>query len=137
MRQVAELPDGTWVSLLGWHAGSFKVGARDRWIGWTREQQFRRLRLVANNTRFLVLPGCRTPNLASRVLGLSLRRLSRDMQDQTGHPVLLAETFVDPSRFAGTCYRAANWQEIGKTGLRAGSGRRLAEARRAEDGAGA
>ena len=115
VRQVAELPDGTWVSLLGWHAGSFKVGARDRWIGWTREQQFRRLRLVANNTRFLVLPGCRTPNLASRVLGLSLRRLSRDMQDQTGHPVLLAETFVDPSRFAGTCYRAANWQEIGKT----------------------
>lgn len=115
IRQVAALPDGTWVALLGWHAGSFKVGARDRFIGWTREQQFRRLRLAANNTRFLVLPGCRAPNLASRVLGLSLRRLSSDMQDQTGHPVLLAETFVDPSRFSGTCYRAANWRVVGRT----------------------
>ena len=115
VRQVAELPDGTWLALLGWHAGSFKVGVRDRLIGWTREQQFRRLRLVANNTRFLVLPGGRVPNLASRVLGLSLRRLSRDMEAQTGHPVLLAETFVDPARFSGACYRAANWREIGRT----------------------
>ncbi len=115
VRQVAELPDGTWLALLGWHAGSFKVGVRDRLIGWTREQQFRRLRLVANNTRFLVLPGARVPNLASRVLGLSLRRLSQDMKAQTGHPVLLAETFVDPARFSGTCYRAANWREIGRT----------------------
>ncbi len=115
VRQVAELPDGTWLALLGWHAGSFKVGVRDRLIGWTREQQFRRLRLVANNTRFLVLPGARVPNLASRVLGLSLRRLSQDMKAQTGHPVLLAETFVDPARFSRTCYRAANWREIGRT----------------------
>lgn len=115
VRQVAELPDGTWVALLGWHAGSFKVRARDRWIGWTPEQQFRRLRLVANNTRFLVLPGMRVPNLASRVLGLSLRRLSSDMEAQVGHPVLLAETFVDPERFAGTCYLASNWLALGET----------------------
>lgn len=115
VRQVAELPDGTWVALLGWHAGSFKVKARDRWIGWTPEQQFRRLRLVANNTRFLVLPGMRVPNLASRVLGLSLRRLSCDMEAQVGHPVLLAETFVDPERFAGTCYLASNWLALGET----------------------
>jgi len=115
VRQVAELADGTWVALPGWHAGSFKVGARDRHVGWTREQQFRRLRLVANNTRFLVLPSFEVPNLASRVLALSLRRLSGDMQDQTGHPVLLAETFVDPARFTGTCYRAASWRHIGHT----------------------
>ena len=115
VRQVAEASDGTWLALLGWHAGSFKVGARDRWIGWTREQQFRRLRLVANNTRFLVLPGVEIPNLASRVLGLSLRRLSSDMESQVGHPVLLAETFVDPSRYAGTCYLASNWRVLGST----------------------
>lgn len=115
VRQVAEAADGTWLALLGWHAGSFKVGARDRWIGWTREQQFRRLRLVANNTRFLVLPGVDVPNLASRVLGLALRRLSSDMQSQVGHPVLLAETFVDPSRYAGTCYLASNWRVLGDT----------------------
>ncbi len=135
VRQVAESADGRWLALLGWHAGSFKVEARDRFIGWTREQQFRRLRLVANNTRFLVLPGCRSPNLASRVLGLSLRRLSRDMEDQTGHPVLLAETFVDPSRFAGTGGQLAGDRQ--DAGLRAGSGGRLEETRRAEDGAGA
>lgn len=115
VRQVAEAADGRWLALLGWHAGSFKVGARDRWIGWTREQQFRRLRLVANNTRFLVLPGVEIPNLASRVLGLSLRRLSSDMEAQVGHPVLLAETFVDPSRYAGTCYLASNWRVLGRT----------------------
>ncbi len=115
VRQVAEAPDGRWLALLGWHAGSFKVGARDRFIGWTREQQFRRLRLVANNTRFLVLPGVEVPNLASRVLGLALRRLSSDMEAQVGHPVLLAETFVDPTRYAGTCYLASNWRVLGKT----------------------
>ncbi len=112
VRQVAELPDGTWLALLGWHAGSLKVGVRDRLIGWTREQQFRRLRLVANNTRFLVLPGARVPNLASRVLGLSLRRLSQDMKAQTGHPVLLAETFVDPARLRSAPPDSQHGKEI-------------------------
>ena len=74
LRHVAEGPDGEWLALLGWCAGAFKVGARDAWIGWAPEQQFRRLRLVANNCRFLVL--ARVPNLASRVLGLSVRRVS-------------------------------------------------------------
>ena len=105
----------TWLALLGWQAGAFKVGVRDAWIGWTREQQFARLHLVANNARFAVLPAGRVPNLASRALGLGLRRLSRDMRAAHGHPVLLAETFVDPSRFAGTCYRASNWVLLGRT----------------------
>ena len=104
-----------WLALLGWQAGAFKVGVRDAWIGWTREQQFSRLHLIANNARFAVLAKGRVPNLASRALGLSLRRLARDMRDAHGHPVLLAETFVDPSRFAGTCCRASNWMSLGRT----------------------
>ena len=120
LRHVAEL-DGQWVALVGWQAGAFKLKARDRWIGWIPEP-FRRLHLIANNTRFL-LPGLHRPNLASRVLGLSLRRVSRDMRALHGHPVLVAETFVDPSRFAGTCYRASNWLGLGRTrGYRRQSG---------------
>ena len=115
VRHVAETADGRWLALLGWQCGAFKAKARDAWIGWTPEQQFRRLRLVANNTRFLILPDARAPNLASRALSLSLRRLSSDMEAALGHPALLAETFVDPSRFEGTCCRASNWTELGET----------------------
>ena len=114
LRHVAMVED-TWLALLGWQAGAFKVGVRDAWIGWSREQQYSRLHLIANNSRFLILDAGRVPNLASRVLGLSLRRLSADMQALHGHPVLIAETFVDGSRFSGTCYRAANWQALGLT----------------------
>ena len=116
IRHVAVGPDGAWLALLGWCAGAFKVKARDAWIGWAPEQQFRRLRLVANNCRFLVLPGGRVPNLASRALALSARRLSGDMEARFGHPVLLAETFVDPSRFSGTCYP---WQRTRRARSRA------------------
>ena len=105
----------TWLALIGWQPGAFKLGARDRWIGWSAEQQFRRLHLIANNSRFVILTPGRVPNLASRVLGLSLRRLSADIQAVHGYPVLLAETFVDVSRFAGTCYRASNWHSLGLT----------------------
>ena len=114
VRHVAVLGEH-WLALVGWHAGAFKLKARDRWIGWLPEQQFRRLHLIANNARFLILPWCQTANLASRVLALSLRRLSEDFRTVHGHPVLIAETFVDASRFAGTCYRAANWQPLGQT----------------------
>ena len=114
LRHVA-VRGGSWLALLGWQAGAFKVGVRDVWIGWTRERQFARLHLIANNARFAVLPAGRVPNLASRVLGLSLRRLSGDVREAHGHLVLLAETFVDPSRYAGTCYRASNWVWLGRT----------------------
>ena len=113
LRHVVEGPDGCWLALLGWCAGAFKVAARDAWVGWAPEQQFRRLHLVANNCRFLVLPAGRVPNLASRILALSRHRLSDDMEALFGHPVLLAETFVDPSRFTGSCYLAANWTPVG------------------------
>jgi hypothetical protein len=94
LRHVAETPDGRWLALIGWCAGAFNVGARDRWIGWAPEQQFRRLRLIANNTRFLILPQARVANLASRALSLSLHRLSGDMQSRYGFT-------VQPSGVAG------------------------------------
>ena len=105
----------TWLALIGWQPGAFKLSARDRWIGWSAEQQFRRLHLIANNSRFVILTPGRVPNLASRVLGLSLRRLCADIEAVHGYPALLAETFVDPARFAGTCYRASNWRSLGMT----------------------
>ena len=77
------------------------------WIGWSAEQQFRRLHLIANNLRFVILGPRGIPNLASRVLGLSLRWLSADIEAAHGYPAFLAEMFVDVSRFAGTCYRAS------------------------------
>jgi hypothetical protein len=104
-----------WVALLGWGSAALKCGVRDRWIGWDQALQFRRLHLVANNVRFLILPGWNRPNMASRVLALNTKRLSQDWETCHGHPVLLAETFVDSARFRGTCYRAAGWQTLGET----------------------
>ncbi len=106
---------GEWVALLGWGSPALKCGVRDRWIGWDRALQWRRLHLVVNNVRFLILPGWNKPNLASRVLALNVKRLSQDWEICHGHPVLLAETFVDGARFRGTCYRAAGWQVLGET----------------------
>lgn len=104
-----------WVALLAWAAAALKCGARDVWIGWTPALQFRRLHLIANNVRFLILPEGHHPNLASQVLALNLRRLSADWERYYGHPILLVETFVDAARFRGTCYRAAGWQVLGTT----------------------
>lgn len=122
LKYIAEV-GGEWKALVGWGAGAFKCGSRDGWIGWTESQRHRRLRYVANNQRFLVLPEGRSPNLASQVLGANLRRLSGDWEAIFGHPILLAETFVD-QQFAGTCYRAAGWEELGQTsGYRRNGGR--------------
>ena len=104
-----------WVALLAWSAAALKISPRDRWIGWSEWAKFNRSKFVVNNARFLLLPGERIPNLASRVLGLNLRRLSRDYSAFYGHPVFLAETFVETARFRGTCYLAAGWKEIGET----------------------
>lgn len=112
--QVAEW-QGRWVALIGWTAAAYRCRARDSWIGWSDDQRRRRLRFVANNARFLILPDAHVPHLGSRVLGLAMRRLSSDWQAIHGHPVVLAETFIDPSRFRGTVYWAANWQDVGTT----------------------
>lgn len=104
-----------WVALLGWGSAALKCNARDQWIGWNRQQQYRRLHLIANNIRFLILPDWHRPNLASKLLALNLKRLSTDWLSFHGHPILLAETFVDSSRFRGSCYLAAGWQVLGHT----------------------
>jgi len=111
---VAEA-QGQWLALLWWAAAAFKCKPRDEWIGWHPAVTWQRLHLVSNNVRFLILPGVRSPNLASHVLGLCTRRLSTDWQRAWGHPILLAETFVDPARFSGTCYQAAGWLRLGET----------------------
>ncbi len=92
MRDVAVIED-QWVALVGYGAAALTLTARDRWVGWSPENRYRRLRFVANNQRFCVLESPAPKNLASAVLGASLRRLSADWQDAWGHPVVLVETF--------------------------------------------
>ena len=106
---------GQWLALIGWSSAAFKCKVRDQWIGWHSFIQYRRLFFIANNSRFLILPDGRIPNLASRVLALNLKRLSRDWQMLYGHPIYLAETFVDPQYFKGTCYKAQGWTLLGYT----------------------
>jgi len=112
------------VAVLVWGAAAFRNAPRDQYIGWDTATRLRRLALVANNTRFLILPWVHVPNLASQILAQNLRRLRADWEQAYGHPVRLAETFVDASRFRGTCYRAANWREVGQSGgySRSGAG---------------
>ena len=106
---------GQWVALLAFAAAALKSRHRELWVGWDEELKERRLHLVANNVRFLILPDIHIKNLASKVLALNLKRLSQDWQARYGHPILVAETFVDLARFAGTCYRAAGWSCLGQT----------------------
>ncbi|MFH1125112.1 MAG: Druantia anti-phage system protein DruA [Pseudomonadota bacterium] len=107
--------NGQVVACLSWASAAWKVKARDQFIGWDDATKQRNLHLIVNNTRFLIPDWVRVKHLASRVLALSLRRLSADWQKIYGHPIHLAETFVDISRFEGTCYRAANWVCVGQT----------------------
>ena len=91
------------------------LGSRDRYIGWSAEARRRNIRFLAYNTRFLILPWVRVEHLASHILGRMAARISEDWQRMYGHPIYFLETFVDPERFRGTCYRAANWVLLGKT----------------------
>ena len=102
-----------WIALLSFSAPALKCSARDRWIGWNFRHQYDRLKLLTNNSRFLILPDWHFPNLASRILSLSQKRLPADWQAVFGHPIVLLETFVDPQRFQGTIYKAANWIYVG------------------------
>lgn len=115
LRYVAQY-QGQWLALLVFSSAAFHIKPRDRWLHWSARQVAQRRHLLAQNQRFLVLaaPG-RWPNLASRVLKLTAERLAQDWQQQFGHPVLALETFVDPQRFRGTCYKAAGWQRLGRT----------------------
>jgi hypothetical protein len=104
-----------WVALLSFSASALKCAARDRWIGWNFRHQYDRLKLIVNNSRFLILPDWHFPNLGSRILSLCQKRLNPDWQQIFGHPLVLLETFVDPQRFYGTVYKAANWLYVGDT----------------------
>jgi len=103
------------VAALSWSAAALKVGVRDRFIGWSEEQKTTYLGRIANNSRFLIFPWVLVPYLASHILSLNIRRLTKDWEQQFHQPLWLLETFVDPSRFKGTSYKAANWKFIGQT----------------------
>jgi len=94
---------------------AWKCAARDRWIGWGPRQREARLNRIANNGRFLLLPWVGVPHLGSWILGALGRRIAGEWEAKYGHPVVLLETFVERDRFAGTCYRAANWRRVGET----------------------
>jgi hypothetical protein len=114
LRYVAQF-DGQWVALVSWSAAAYHLKDREDWLGWSDEQRRRRLALVANNSRFLILPGVDCPNLASRVLALNAARLSADWERVYGHPILAVESFVDRQLFRGTCYKAQGWTLLGQT----------------------
>jgi hypothetical protein len=103
------------IACLAWSSAPRHLGSRDRYIGWDAEARRRNIRFIAYNTRFLILPWVRVPHLASHILGKVTRALSADWERMYGHPVYFAETFIDPGRFRGACYRAANWQLLGVT----------------------
>jgi len=114
IRYVAEY-QGQWVAIMSWSAAAYKLKWREEWIGWNAKQKKRRLPLVVNNSRFLILEGFHVPNLASRVMKLCLERLSGDWHKIYGHEVLIAESFVDPEKHLGTSYKVSGWTLLGKT----------------------
>jgi len=103
------------IACLAWSSAPRHLAPRDRFIGWSLSARRRNLRLIAYSPRFLVLPWVSVKHLASHLLGAMMRRLSADWERRYGHPIYFAETFVDPERYAGTCYRAANWIPLGVT----------------------
>lgn len=104
---------GKWLAVATWSSAAFHIKDRDAFIGWTPEQCRRRLPLLANNSRLLVLPDCRSPNLISRFMKLMLGQLSQDWQKRWGHPIALVETFVDPRYYQGTAYKVSGWSHLG------------------------
>lgn len=103
------------VAALAWSSAPRHLGPRDRFIGWSAAQRRAQIHLVAYNSRFLILPWVKVSHLASYLLGRVARRIAADWQALYEHPLWLLETFIDPERFAGTCYRAANWTYLGLT----------------------
>lgn len=104
-----------WLAVATWSSAAFHIKDRDQFIGWSSEQCRRRLALLANNSRLLVLPDCHYPNLISRFMKLMLGRLSQDWEERWGHPLAMVETFVDPRFYQGTAYKVSGWSHLGKT----------------------
>ena len=128
MRYLIVCPQGI-VGALGFSAAALQVRARDRWIGWSEQARRAHLRYVVCNSRFVIAPQVRVPNLASKVLALAAQRLGEDWQQRYGYAPLLLETYVEARRFRGICYRAANWQHVGMTRGRGRGDRAHARAR--------
>lgn len=103
------------IAAMGWSSAPRHLAPRDRFIGWSADQRRENLALLAYNTRFLILPWIEVRHLASHLLARVARRICLDWQQLYQHPVYLLETFIDPARFSGTCYRAANWIDLGQT----------------------
>jgi hypothetical protein len=103
------------VACAAWSSAPRHLGSRDRYIGWDKQARLKNIALLAYNTRFLILPWISVPHLASHILGRMARTLSADWQRLYGHPIYFVETFIDPQRFRGTCYLAANWTVLGET----------------------
>lgn len=103
------------LACFAWGSAPRHLGPRDRFLGWSAGARLRNIRLVVYNSRFLILPWVEVPHLASHLLGRMVRMLSPEWERVYGHPVYFAETFVDPTRWRGTCYRAANWIRLGQT----------------------
>ncbi len=103
------------MACFAWSSAPRHLGPRDRFIGWSAQARRHNIGLIAYNSRFLVLPWIEVAHLASHLLGRMAQRLSRDWEEVYAHPVYYLESFVDPQRFQGTCYRAANWQFLGRT----------------------
>ena len=120
---IIDQDNGDWLGVAVFMGAARRLRHRDRWIGWDDEQRRRRLPLVVNNPRFLLLPHKSGPNLGSVALKLLCKRLSGDWMERYGHPVVAVETFVGPERFNGTVYTASGWEELGLTN---GNGAHLA-----------
>ena len=103
------------VACLAWSSAARHLAPRDRFIGWGREARRRNIRFIGYNSRYLILPWVRVPHLASHILGRMAAMVPRDWERIYGHPVYYLETFIDPERWRGTCYRAANWMVLGLT----------------------
>ena len=106
---------GRLIACLAWSSAPRHLGARDRYIGWSAEARRRNIRFLAYNPRFLIVPWVRVQHLASHILGRIAMILPKDWERIYGHPIYFLETFVDPERHRGTCYRAANWVVLGRT----------------------
>jgi hypothetical protein len=129
LKYLLRAGDGRLLAALLFGAAAWKCAARDAWIGWSAPQRRERLLLMANNSRFLVLPWVRVSCLGSHALGLAAARVSQDWQRKYGHGIELLETFVQGERFGGTCYQAAGWRHVGRT-----TGRTRNDDRRAPPG---
>jgi uncharacterized protein DUF4338 len=103
------------IACFAWSSAPRHLGPRDRYLGWAPAARRQNVRFIAYNSRYLILPWVEVPHLASHLLGRMVRHLSAAWERVYGHPVYFAETFVDPQRFRGTCYRAANWRVLGRT----------------------